>query len=107
MSRETSDAGNLKGINLPQDVYNELVETCDQRGLSISEGLLDLMELYLRGQAEEPRLRQTRRVTFWVPNERLDMHKKFTVRVKRDGTTLAGAVEAAMKGMKWKRPHAS
>lgn len=100
MSRTTSHVDNLADIRLPEDVLDEIRDVADERGMSVAELILDLMDAYLAGRAARARKRGSKRFTMWIPNDRKKTHRDFSAKVKRDGTTLAGAVEAALREMR-------
>lgn len=94
----TKPAGaNIRSALIPEDVYANIKDFAEENLLSNSEAILDLMEAYLAGEAETPRGRTSRRVTFWIPDARWGTFQKFQQQVKKDRTTIAGALEAALK----------
>lgn len=83
----------VKSIYLPKSLRQRMKDFADANGMSVSEVVAEFMDAYASASVPPARERSTERVTIWVDPQR---YIAFTRKVKKEGTTIAGALEAAM-----------
>ena len=89
-----SDNAHIHSMSLNPAAVKKIDGYAERHGMSRSEALGIIADLYVEDSGLKARPRVTQRVTFWMAPEK---YKRFMAKVRRRGTTVSGAVESVLE----------